>query len=112
VALPKKGSRRIVVDGVEYRWRMRRKHWCCDFELGTLGYLVEDAARPGTTLVVETGRPAVLEPSRVPEEVVLPGEVAAGIRAARAKGWTPSADGSPFELCLPGGIMRGGAGQA
>ncbi len=25
MALNKKGSRRIIVDGIEYRWRIRRK---------------------------------------------------------------------------------------
>ncbi|MGA5821709.1 hypothetical protein ACPC54_28055 [Kitasatospora sp. NPDC094028] len=100
VALVRKGSRRIVVDGVEYRWRMSRKHWCCDYEGSTLAYRVEDAARPGTTLVVETGRPAPLEPRLVPAELVLPAEVAAGIRAARSRGWTPDRPGAPFELHL------------
>lgn len=47
-------------------------------DLGTLGYVVEDAARPGTALVVETGRPAVKEPDPVPAELVLPREVTAG----------------------------------
>ncbi|MER7766866.1 hypothetical protein [Kitasatospora sp. NPDC096140] len=100
MALAKKGSRRIVVDGVEYRWRVSRKHWCCDYDGGTLGYRVEDASSPGTTLVVETGRRAVLEPSPVPAELVLPREVAAGIRAALSDGWTPRSDGSPFKLHL------------
>ncbi|AZK97382.1 MULTISPECIES: hypothetical protein [Streptomyces] len=100
MALAKKGSRRIVVDGVEYRWRVSRKHWCCDYEGSTVGYVAEDATRPGTTLVVETGRPAVLNPDMVPTEVVLPREVAAGIRAARSKGWTPGSNGSPFKLHL------------
>ncbi|MFJ9695666.1 hypothetical protein [Kitasatospora sp. NPDC101183] len=100
MALPKKGSRRIVVDGVEYRWRVSGKHWCCDYDVSTLDYMVEDAASPGTTLVVETGRPAVYPPSLVPAEVILPREVAAGIRAARSNGWTPSAHGSPFKLRL------------
>ncbi len=69
-------------------------------DLDTLGYVVEDAARPGTTLLVETGRPAVMEPDPVPAELVLPREVAAGIRAARSSGWTPRSDGLPFELRL------------
>ncbi|KJS57014.1 hypothetical protein VM98_03725 [Streptomyces rubellomurinus subsp. indigoferus] len=100
MALVKKGSRRIVVDGVAYRWRTSRKHWCCDYDGGTLAYAVEHADRPGTTLVVETGRPFVQEPRLLPAELVLPGEVAAGIRAARSRGWRPDAPGSPFELCL------------
>ncbi|MFE6871799.1 hypothetical protein ACFVFS_35310 [Kitasatospora sp. NPDC057692] len=103
MALPKKGSRRIVVDGVEYRRRVGRKHLCCDFEGGTLRYVAEEAARPGTTLVVETGRRVFLDPAPVPDQLVLPGEVAAGIRAARSRGWTPAAQGSPFELDLSAG---------
>ncbi|MFE6056755.1 hypothetical protein ACFQ6N_38970 [Kitasatospora sp. NPDC056446] len=98
MALAKKGSRRIVVDGVEYRWRLSSRHWCCDYDPSTLGYAVEDAERPGTTLVVETGRPSVFEPGPTPAELVLPREVAAGIRAARSDGWTPRRDGSPFKL--------------
>ncbi|MFF0412360.1 hypothetical protein ACFYUY_18240 [Kitasatospora sp. NPDC004745] len=100
MALVKKGSRRIVVDGVEYRWRVSRRHWCCDYEGSTLGYVVEDVARPGTTLVVETGRPSASVPDTARGEVVLPGEVAAGIRAARSNGWTPGSSGSPFKLHL------------
>ena len=100
MALVKKGSRRIVVDGIEYRWRMSRKHWCCDYDGSTLSYMAEDATCPGTTLVVETGRPDSLNPGMVPAELVLPREVAAGIRAARSKGWTPSSNGSPFKLHL------------
>ncbi|MEV7780077.1 hypothetical protein [Kitasatospora sp. NPDC088351] len=103
MALAKKGSRRIVVDGVEYRWRVSRRHLCCDYEGGTLGYVAEEAARPGATLVVETGRRAFVAPDLVPDQVVLPGEVAAGIRAARSKGWTPSSSGSPFKLDLSAG---------
>ncbi|WP_063759711.1 hypothetical protein [Kitasatospora sp. NRRL B-11411] len=100
MALAKKGSRRIVVDGVEYRWRVSSKHWCCDPDPRSLGYAVEHAGRPGTTLVVDTGRPAVFPPEMVPDQLVLPAEVAAGIRAALADGWTPDADGPPFALCL------------
>ncbi|MFI1521089.1 hypothetical protein [Kitasatospora cineracea] len=100
MALAKKGSRRIVVDGVEYRWRVSSKHWCCDSDPRPLGYAVEHAARPGTTLVVDTGRPAVFPPEAVSDQLVLPAEVAAGIRAALADGWTPDADGPPFALCL------------
>ncbi|MFE7531214.1 hypothetical protein ACFU7Y_36715 [Kitasatospora sp. NPDC057542] len=100
MALAKKGSRRIVVDGVAYRWRVSRQHWCCDYEGSTLGYAVEDATAPGTTLVVDTGRPTLRTPDAVPAHVVMPREVAAGIRCARSKGWTPGAGGSPFKLHL------------
>lgn len=100
MALARKGSRRIVVEGVAYRWRVSRQHWCCDLEGTTLGYAVEDAARPGTTLVVDTGRPTLRSPRAVATEVVMPWEVAEGIRCARTAGWTPAADGSPFVMRL------------
>ncbi|MBD0676208.1 hypothetical protein [Streptomyces sp. CBMA156] len=100
MALARKGSRRIVVDGTEYRWRVRRQHWCCDYEGTTLGYAVQDARRPGTKLVVDTGRPTLRDPAAVPAQVVMPREVAAGIRAARAQGWTSRSDGSPLTLRL------------
>ncbi|MFG2698907.1 hypothetical protein ACIHEI_26500 [Kitasatospora sp. NPDC051984] len=100
MALARKGTRRIVVDGAEYRWHASRRHLCCDYEGGTLGYVAEDANRPGTTLVVETGRRARLEPDLTPTDLVLPREVAHGIRTARAQGWNPTANGSPFMLSL------------
>jgi hypothetical protein len=45
-----------------------------------------------------------MEPDPVPAGLVLPREVAAGIRAARSSGWTPCSDGSPFRirLCVAG----------
>ncbi|SEB81431.1 hypothetical protein SAMN05428939_0788 [Streptomyces sp. TLI_105] len=98
--LTKKGFRRIVVDGVEYRWRVSRNRRCCEYHLGTLGYVVEEAVCPGTALVVETGRPVAMELDSVPAELVLPSEVAAGIRAARSSGWMSRSDGSSFELRL------------
>jgi hypothetical protein len=49
---------------------------------------------------VDTGRPTVRNPDAVPAHVVMPREVAAGIRSARSKGWTPGINGSPFKLHL------------
>ncbi|WP_143060216.1 hypothetical protein [Streptomyces sp. TLI_105] len=62
--------------------------------------MVEEAVCPGTALVVETGRPVAMELDSVPAELVLPSEVAAGIRAARSSGWMSRSDGSSFELRL------------
>ncbi|MGX4735126.1 hypothetical protein [Kitasatospora griseola] len=102
MALARKGARRIVVDGVAYRWHVSRRHLCCDYEGHTLGYVAEHATRPGATLVVETGRPARLYPDLAPADLVLPREVATGIRTARARGWTPTEPGSPFTMRLSG----------
>ncbi|MFJ7912914.1 hypothetical protein [Kitasatospora sp. NPDC096204] len=98
MTLATKGTRRIAVEGVEYRRRVSRRHWCCDYEGTTLGYAVQDARHPAATLVVDTGRPTARTPAAVPAQVVMPREVAAGIRHARANGWTPRTAGPPFRL--------------
>ncbi|MGW2601897.1 hypothetical protein [Streptomyces klenkii] len=99
MALPRKSSRRIVVDGVTYRWRVRRRptygQGMC---WSPLTYAVEHAANPGTTLLVRTDRPHPGNWMGGPASPVLPSGVAAAIRAARAEGWTPEAPGSPFLL--------------
>ncbi|MFG2908479.1 hypothetical protein ACGF13_25855 [Kitasatospora sp. NPDC048286] len=46
------------------------------------------------------GRPTARTPAAVPAQVVMPREVAAGIRRARANGWTPRTAGPPFRLRL------------
>ncbi|OKI93440.1 hypothetical protein [Kitasatospora sp. CB01950] len=101
MTLARKGARRIVVDGTAYRWHAARRHLCCDYEGGTLGWVAEDAAHPGTTLVVETGRRARLSPRPTPADLILPREVATGIRTALARGWNPTVNGSPFKIDLP-----------
>ncbi|MER5479948.1 hypothetical protein ABT026_23705 [Streptomyces sp. NPDC002734] len=108
MALNRKGSRRITVDGREYRWRIRRQASCGQGCCGEapLTYAVEAAGTPraaGTVLYVTTGH---LRPDNVfcSESVpVLPSQVAAGIRAALADGWRPAASGSAFRLTQPEG---------
>ncbi|MEU7169147.1 hypothetical protein AB0A70_31595 [Streptomyces morookaense] len=99
MALPRKGSRRIVVDGVTYRWTVRgRPTYDQGLCWSPLTFAVEHADSPGTTLVVRTGRPHPGNWMGQPTEPVLPSAVADAIRTARRKGWTPEAPGSPFLL--------------
>ncbi|MCP2256646.1 hypothetical protein LX15_000329 [Streptoalloteichus tenebrarius] len=95
----KKGSRRITVDGVPYRWWVRGRP-TYDQGLGTspLTYVVEQTETPGTTLVVTTAQPHPSNWMGMPARPVLPAEVAATIRAARARGWAPEKPGKPFLL--------------
>ncbi|MGK5733362.1 hypothetical protein [Streptomyces sp. URMC 124] len=99
MALPRKGSRRIVVDGVAYRWRVRRKvtygQGMC---WSPLAYAVEHAESPGTTLVVRTGRPHPGNWMGGHTSPVLPSDVSGAVRAARARGWAPETPGPPFLL--------------
>jgi hypothetical protein len=52
VATRKTGSRRLVVDGVAYRWRIRRRatYSQADYGSGTLHVVVELAEQPGAEL--------------------------------------------------------------
>ncbi|MFF3323197.1 hypothetical protein [Streptomyces sp. NPDC002889] len=99
MALVSKGSRRIVVDGRVYRWRLRdRPTYCQGLAWSPCTFAVEHANTPGTTLVVITDQP---HPSnwigREAEPVLLSG-VAAAVRLALREGWTPTAPGSSFHL--------------
>ncbi|WP_328726084.1 hypothetical protein [Streptomyces sp. NBC_00259] len=113
MTLNKKGSRRIVVDGIAYRWRIRRKPSCTQGLCWTpLVYAVgiTDSDRPGRALVVTTGLPHPGNWVGVEAEPVPPAHVAAAIKEARAQGWDPSAPGSPFLLNQAAGFVRLGLG--
>ncbi|OXM47546.1 hypothetical protein CFP75_23905 [Amycolatopsis alba DSM 44262] len=99
MALVKKGSRSITVDGAAYRWRVRGRP-TYDQGLGwsPLAYAVELADAPGTTLVVITDQPHPSNWRGIQARPVLPAHVAEAIRAARLKGWTPEQPGSPLLL--------------
>lgn len=109
MALVKKGSRRITVDGVTYRWRIRgRPTYGQGLVWSPLTYAVEQRGTPGTTLVVITGQPHPGNWFEIPARPVLPSEVAAAIRTARARGWTPEEPGSPFLLDQSQGFVSAG----
>jgi hypothetical protein len=108
VALARKGSRQIVVDGVTYRWRIRRKPSYSQGNGWTpLTFAVEDATAPGTTLVVRTGHAHPRNWLGLPAKPVLPADVMHAIRTARSQGWTPAASGSPFLLELASATTAG-----
>ena len=101
MALGRKGSRLIEVDDDTYRWRIRHKPSYSQGNGWTpLTFAVEDAAAPGTTLVVRTGRPHPGNWLGLPTRPVRPADVAQAIRTARNQGWAPLANGSPFVLEL------------
>jgi hypothetical protein len=101
VALVRKGSRQIVVDGITYRWRVRRKPTYSQGNGWTpLTFAVEDATAPGTTLVARTGRAHTRNWRGLPTKPVAPADVVLAIRTARSQGWTPAASGLPFLLEL------------
>ncbi|WP_151769910.1 hypothetical protein [Streptomyces abyssomicinicus] len=108
MALHTKGSRRIVVDGTECRRRIRRQATCGQGCCGRspLTYAVEAAGTGragGTVLLVTTGHPRPDNAFRAEAVPVLPADVAAAVRAARAAGWEPGRPGSAFRFPRPAG---------
>jgi len=106
MAINRKGSRRVVVDDVVYRWTIRRKPSRGQaYEWSPLRVAISPDAGLGTTLVVEANgeRPdAYLQISPV---TMTPATIAATIRAALASGWRSTEPGPPFHFKLePGPI--------
>ena len=97
MALVRKGSRRIVVDGIVYRWRIRHKpSYCQGLAWTSLNYAVEQVDSAGTVLVVKTGQPHPSNWVNAPMAPIRPADVANDIRAALSRGWSPSCPGKPF----------------
>jgi hypothetical protein len=94
MAIPKKGSRVIMVDGVAYRWRIRKKPtYHQGLAHGRLTFAVELAQDPGSVLAVATNSPRPDNWFGTPGRTVRPAEVADTIRAARRQGWRPDQPG-------------------
>lgn len=98
MSLPKKGSRSVEVDGVRYRWLIRRKPTYGQ-AIGESGLtVVVELEEPGATLVVEldVNRPdAWIEPGQIS---VTPRDIALFVRAGLARGWTPALAGKTIKL--------------
>ena len=105
VTLGKKGSRPIAVDGVAYRWRLRRRPtYSQGLRWSPCTYAVEHADDPGSTLVVTTNQPHPSNWLGGTAKAVLPSDVARSIRLALERGWVPTRPGSPFALDLSRGF--------
>ncbi len=99
MALVKKGSRRITVDGRIYRWKIRRRPTYSQALIWSpLTYAVEYAEAPGSTLVVTTNQPHPSNWFDAPASPVLPSRVADTVRTAHDRGWAPGLPGPPFQL--------------
>lgn len=105
----KTGSRRIVVDGAAYRWRIRPARRYAPNRWGVVHLSVESADEPGSVLVVFTDRQHSRDVDRLPSEEVypvLPRHVAEWIRRARAMGWQPAERGPQFRVVAGGGPLE------
>lgn len=101
MALVKKGSRGITVDGARYRWTVRRK---MTYDQGQgwvpFTFAVEHAEGTGSVLVVRLpcAHPRSWMGGR--SMAVRPVLVALAVRTALTRGWMPLRPGSAFRLEL------------
>lgn len=107
MAIPRKGSRGIKVDGVPYRWRIRHKpnYWQeCFGDTFSVGVEWADPrSRCVLVLVSSYARLDNIMGSRQSTEPITPQIMADSIRAAVAKGWRPGVKGSAFKHPLLAG---------
>ena len=110
MAMRKIGARLITVDGVVYRWRVRRARRCsAPNKWGRVHLSVELADEPGSVLVVFTNHQHSRDEDRLPgEEVypILPRHVAEWVRQARAIGWQPAERGPQFRVVTGVGSLE------
>ena len=103
MAVRKKGSRRIVVDGVEYLWRVPRRPSSGAWD-GNSGFTVtvQRADRTGSVLALcsKHQHPIMARMWGSTVVSVLPSQVAAAIRQALVAGWQPGELGCDFGLTL------------
>jgi hypothetical protein len=106
MTLPRKGRRRIVVDGVAYHWHVRgRPTYIQGMAWTPQTYAVEFADDPGAVLVVRTPHPHSGNWLERPGGPVLPAQVAHDIRHALREGWRPDRAGPPFTLDRSAGFV-------
>ncbi|MCY1010897.1 hypothetical protein OV079_36100 [Nannocystis pusilla] len=108
MSVPKRGARRIVVDGVEYSWRLRRRP-TPDQRSGRTPLLLAVAARgvDGPAMLVRLHRPHPGNEVGLASAAVTPREVAELVREGLRAGWQPARPGAQFILAPRAGAARG-----
>ena len=101
MSIPKKGSRKINVNGTEYRWSIRKKpSYGQAINESNLTAAVELYDNPCSTLIITFPflRPdSWISPSK---KQVTPSDIKDLIEKALSKGWTPALNGKTFDLTL------------
>lgn len=102
MALTKKGSRLITVDGIVDRWRVRGKptydQALCE---RPLTFAIEQADCKGSVLLVAMPQDHPSNWIGGPPAPVLPSTVAVVVRKALAEGWRPSQSAAAFHMVAP-----------
>ena len=101
MAIPKRGSRNIVVNGEPYRWYMRRRP---TFRQGLceepMSFAIEHADANGSVLRVTLPQHHPGNWKRAAIVPIVPANVEEYIQMALARGWKPTQPGKPFTLDL------------
>jgi hypothetical protein len=108
MSIPKKGTRKIIVDGEPFIWLIRRQatYTQADYGCGNLHVAVEHTQKRGSVLVIITDRPHPQCWGTKEVKPVTPSDVAEWIRQAVQLGWQPSAIGNTFKVRIAGGCAE------
>ena len=99
MAIPKKGSRLIVVDGMLYRWRVRRKPTYSQANAWVgIAVAIERANTKGAALLVQMPQAHPGNWMGAESEPVLPSDMERFIRYALSSGWRSSEQGEAFHV--------------
>ena len=98
MTIPKKGTRKIEVNELNFRWLIRKKatYTQSDYGIGKLHVAIELEEDPGTSLFIYTDRK---HPKDIGTEIVnpiKPFDISNWIKQALDLGWNPSESGKPF----------------
>ena len=107
MAIPKKGSRKIVVDGSTYRWLIRSKEKVSQtcYGTGRLRVAIELNEKANRTLLIYTDRPHPHDISTTEVIPITPVDIENWIREAHKLGWQFSQSGPQMHVVIEEGRM-------
>jgi|GEM_PF-1242142 len=101
MTLPKKGTRSISINGVLYRWSVRRKPtYLQGIGQSHMSVAVEREDAPQQTLRIILPVPRRDNWLLLPGYVVKPSDIARWVPKALTEGWVPHMSGAAFDLVL------------
>jgi hypothetical protein len=98
MAIPRKGSRTVTIDGVRYRWRIRGKPTYCEGAFADPFSVAVERVEPPSrcVLLLKADFPRPDNWLGHLSRSVTPRIISASIKDALAHGWQPERDGSAF----------------
>ncbi|MEH2256560.1 hypothetical protein [Nostoc sp.] len=107
MSIPKKGTRKIIVDGEPFIWLIRRQatNAQADYADGHLHVAVEHATEAGSVLAILTDRLHPQGYSLINSEVT-PKDVALWIKQAIQIGWLPKKSGITLKVSVIGSSIK------